>query len=183
MITWARARPLVVRGRATGGERMLTLAAVMILNVATPGAPESGPTQSAPQAVMSAVVEASKARELADSFVQSVLRDRYAAVRASMERAFRDAVPEAGMRSALDRMYQVYGKPLEAEYKMQEEGYRLYPDGTRKPMQKVWYAIRTAEHAKGKYFLFVEVVPDGKSLACASMMIVTFAGDPPSRLK
>ncbi len=100
-----------------------------------------------------------------------------------MEQAFRDAVPEADLKPGLERMYQAYGKPVEAEYKMQEDGYRVYQDGKKKTMRKVWYAIRTAEQPKGKYFLFVEVVPDGKSLACAALMIVSFVGDPPSQLK
>jgi hypothetical protein len=136
-----------------------------------------------PQAATASAVAPAQAREVADSLVRSVIADKYAAVYAWMEQAFRDAISEKEFRPALERLYEPYGKPLDAEYKMQEEGYRLYENGMRKPLRKFWYAVRTTEQPKGKCFLFVEVVPDGKALAAAAVQIVTFAGDPPTALK
>lgn len=98
-----------------------------------------------------------------------------------MEQAFRDAVPEKDMKPLAEKVYSIYGKPLDAEFKNGEIGYRMYENGVRKPMRKFWYAVRTSEHEKGTAFLFTEIIPDGKSLACGQFSIVTFPlGIPPS---
>jgi len=162
---------------------MLPCAALMFLRLAVVEVPPLLARDPPPQAATVTAVDPAKAREVADSLVRSVIADKYVAVHAGLEQAFRDAISEKEIKPALDKLYESYGKPLEAEYKMQEGGYRQYPDGMRKPMRKFWYAIRTAEQPKGKYFLFVEVVPDGKALAAASFQIVTFVGDPPAALK
>ncbi len=162
---------------------MLPCAALMFLRLAVGEVPPLLARDPPPQAATVTAVDPTKAREVADSLVRSVIADECAAVRAGMEQAFREAISEKEFKPALDKLYEPYGKPLDAEYKMQEEGYRQYQNGMRKPMRKFWYAVRTAEQPKGRYFLFVEVVPDGKALAAAAVQIVTFAGDPPPALK
>lgn len=162
---------------------MLPCAALMFLRLAVVEVPPLLAKDPPPHAATVTAVDPIKAREVADSLVRSVIANKYAAVHAGMEQAFRDAISEKEIKPALARLYEPYGKPLEAEYKMQEEGYRQYQNGMKKPMRKLWYAIRTAAQPKGKYFLFVEVVPDGKALAAASLQIVGFVGDPPAALK
>jgi hypothetical protein len=126
------------------------------------------------------VIDASKARAFSDSLVKAILEGKPAEIRRHMEDAFRVAVPDNQMEPLLTRVYSYGGKPLEAEFKSAEVGYRLYEGGRAKPLRKFWYAVRTSEHPKGKYFLFVEVVPDETSLACASFQIVSFPlGAPP----
>ena len=88
------------------------------------------------------------------------------------------------MRSTLDQVYAQYGgRPLEAEFKSEATGQKIYLDGTSKPMLKFWYAVRTTTEAKGKYFLFVEVVPDEGRLACTGFSIVTFPGGAPPEFR
>jgi len=59
----------------------------------------------------------------------------------------------------------------------------MFSDGTSKPLRKFWYAVRTTTAAKGKYFLFVEVVPGEGRPACSGFAIVTFPGGAPSWLQ
>ena len=98
-----------------------------------------------------------------------------------MEQAFREAVSEKDMRPLAEKVYSWYGKPLEAEFKSEEIGYRMNESGERMPLRKYWCAVRTTEHEKGTAFLFTEIVLDGETLACAQFSIVTFPlGVPPS---
>ncbi|MFL6334504.1 MAG: hypothetical protein ACJ754_14410 [Pyrinomonadaceae bacterium] len=133
------------------------------------------------EAVADSPVDQKKARELSDSLAKAVIEDRTKDLYPKMEQAFRDAVPENGMKPLLEQMYAAYGKPLEVEYKKDEEGFKVYGDGTRKSMRKFWYAVRTSKAKKGTYFLLTEIVPEGDSLACTAFSIVNFPlGIPPS---
>lgn len=126
-------------------------------------------------------IDQKKARELSDSVTTALIEDRNKDLYLKMEKAFRDAASEKDMKPMLEQIYSVYGKPLEVEYKKDEAGFKIYGDGTRKPMRKFWYAVRTSKAEKGTYFLFTEIVPDGDSLACSSFSIVSFPlGIPPS---
>ncbi len=72
-------------------------------------------------------------------------------------------------------MYAAFGgKPIEAEFKWDEAGYKMYTSGEKKPMRKFWYAVRTAQYQKGTVFLFVEIVPDGEGLASCAFMMARF---------
>jgi len=135
---------------------------------------DSPPAPTNQAAVDSSSIDSKKAREFSDSVVQAILVDRYGDLRQKMEQAFRDVVSEKEMKPIAEKVYSWYGKPLEAEFKNEEIGYRMYENGDRKPLRKYWYAVRTTKHEKGTAFLFTEIVPDGESLACAQFSIVTF---------
>ena len=121
---------------------------------------------------------------LSHSIVDALINDRYRDVYEKMEKNFRDAVPYSQLKGILENMYAEYGgKPLEAEFKWDEVGYKLYPSGERKPLRKFWYAVRTLQYEKGTYFLFVEIVPDGDHLASCGVMIVRFADEVPPHLR
>lgn len=113
--------------------------------------------------------------------VAVVVEDNPTGIYRKMEARFRKDVPEAQMRPALDQIYAQYGgRPLEAVFKSEATGQKVYPDGDTKPLQRFWYAVSTTTEPMGKYFLIVEVVPDGAGLACAGFSIVSFpAGSPP----
>jgi len=125
--------------------------------------------------------EREKARRLSDSIVDNLVRDSRTDLRAKMERGMRDYYDEKSFSSIVDQMFGMYGKPLEAEYKMDDVGSKTYPDGQSKPMRKFWYSVRTTKHEKGSHYLFVEIVPDEGGLAGSSFAIVTFPlGAPPA---
>lgn len=125
-----------------------------------------------------------KARAFSDNLVRLIIADKPTVIWQKMEARFRKEVTEAQIRPLLDQVYAQYGgRPLEAEFKSEASGQKIYPDGVTKPMRKFWYAVRTSTHAKGKYFLFVEVVPDDEVLACSGFSIVTFPGGVPPELR
>ncbi len=120
----------------------------------------------------SASLEHREASDFSRSLVDAMIGDDYRGVYNKMERAFQSAVPEDQMRPMLDEMYATYGgRPLEAELKAEETGYRLYA-GERKRVHKFWYSLRTSEQDKGVYSLFVEVYPEEGRLACSTFFIV-----------
>jgi predicted small lipoprotein YifL len=160
---------------------------LLILTFAVAGCAQAKkPSDSPPASSNQATVDGSsidpkKAHEFSDGVVQAILEDRYGELRQKMEQAFRDAVSEKDMKPIVEKVYSMYGKPLEAEFKNEEIGYRMYENGERKPLRKYWYVVRTSKHEKGTAFLFTEIVPDGESLACVQFSIVTFPlGIPPS---
>ncbi len=113
------------------------------------------------------------ARNLSDRVANELIQDPRDN-RDSMESAFRDTVTANDFNSILDQMVQVYGKPIEFEFKREELGSKVYADGTTKAMRKFWYAANTTKYEKGSHFLIVEVVPDGGNVAVSSFAIVDF---------
>ncbi len=119
-----------------------------------------------------ASVEHQEAADFSRSLVDAMINDEYGEVYGRMEGAFQNAVPEDQIRPMLDEMYATYGgKPLGAELKAEETGYRLYA-GERKRVHKFWYTLRTARQEKGAYSLFVEIRPEEGHLACSTFFIV-----------
>lgn len=123
------------------------------------------------------------ALSFSDALVADLVAGREDRVYRLMEQRFRHTTSKEEFSAALVRMYADGGKPLEAEFKSDKVGYKIYPGGERKPMRKFYYALRTTEHDKGSYFLTVEVVPEEGRLACTFFVIVSFADDVPKELR
>jgi hypothetical protein len=135
----------------------------------------------ASQAEAEKAIDHTKARQLSDSIADNLLKDDRPSLRNQMEKAARDYYNEASFGSTVDQMFAMYGKPLEAEYKMDEIGRKTGSGGYDKPMRKFWYAVRTPKNEKGSVYLTVEVVPDEGGLASSGFALVTFPlGVPPS---
>ncbi len=100
-----------------------------------------------------------------------------------MEDAYQNTVPEAAMPKLLEQVYAYGGKPLDAAFKDHAVGERLYWDGSRKPLRKFWYSVRTNRAPMGTYYLCVEVVPEGPRLAAAQFAVVSFANGAPPNLQ
>lgn len=120
------------------------------------------------------LVDPYKARDLSDSITKAAIEGRYKDIYLNMEKVLRDSAPEEQNISLLKQICTGFGELLEIEFKGHQTGYREYSDGSKKPMRKYWYAIRTSEAEKGTYFMFTQIVPDGDSLACSNFSIVTF---------
>jgi hypothetical protein len=135
----------------------------------------------ASQAEAERAIDHTKARQLSASIADSLLKDDRARLRKQLEKAARDYYDEASIGSTVDQMFAMYGKPLEANYKMDEIGRKTGSGGYDKPMRKFWYAVRTPKYEKGGVYLTVEVVPDEGGLATSGFSLVTFPlGAPPS---
>lgn len=119
--------------------------------------------------------EHQKALDFSDSLVEAIIHDRHAEIYRKMERTYRDAVPENQIAAMLEQMYDTYGgKPLEAVFQTDEVGRREYGDGKR-AVHRFWYAIRTPQHKKGVYSLFVEVIAQEGRLVCSAFFITRSA--------
>lgn len=128
-------------------------------------------------------IDRTTARDLGDRVANDLIQDRRDILRDMMENAFRDTVAANNFDSIIDQMVQVYGRPIEFEFKQEELGSKLYADGTTKVMRKFWYAAKTTRYEKGSHFLIVEVIPDGRKLAVSSFAIVNFPLGIPETLK
>ncbi len=62
------------------------------------------------------------------------------------------------------RLFDYCGRPLDSEFKHDEMGFKVYPDGRQKPMRKFYYAANTTKYRKGICFFGVEVVPSQSDL-------------------
>ena len=143
--------------------------------------PADSPTSQ--ESVDGGSIDRKQARDVSDDLAQAIIQDRTNDLYRIMEKEFRNAASEEDVEPMLAQLYSVYGKPLEAEYKSDEVGFKAYADGTRKPMRKFWYAVRTSTQAKGTYYFFTEIVPDGDSPRCSSFSIVSFPLGIPDSLK
>lgn len=128
-------------------------------------------------------VDSTTARNLSNRVANDLIDDGRNILRDRMEIAFRDTVAANDFDSIIDQMVQVYGRPIEFEFKQEELGSKLYADGTTKAMRKFWYAAKTTKYEKGSHFLIVEVVSDGQELAVSSFAIVNFPLGIPETLK
>lgn len=129
-------------------------------------------------------IDLNQAREYSDGVVSDLLADRHKELRARMENTFQQSVSEADIPRTLEQLHDAYGgKPLEAEFKSHEVGERLYMDGSRKPLRKFWYAVRTTRAPMGTYYLIVEIVPEGSRLAAVQFSIASFANGAPAHLR
>ena len=150
---------------------MLLLAACVKPPVITP----------ASQAEADKAIDHEQARKLTDSIADSLVKNDRPMLRNSMEKGFRDYYDDTTFGSLIDRMFAMYGQPLDVEYKMDELGRKTGTNGYDKPMRKFWYATRTPKYQKGIVFVTVEVVPDEGHLASSGVAMVTFPmGVPPS---
>lgn len=82
-----------------------------------------------------------------------------------MEVEAREYYGLSGLNEIVEKMFEAYGKPLSATYKKDEIGRKTGTGGYDKPMRKFWYLIETSKHPKESHFIFVEIVPDGVSIA------------------
>lgn len=128
-------------------------------------------------------VEPHSARAVSDSLESALMRDARQEIRSKLEKALQKALDGGNLNDVLDQIIAEYGKPLSSDYKYAEAGIRLYANGERKPMRRIWYALETAKFGKGSHFLVVEVVPDEESLKIASFSVVSFSAEVPPNLK
>ena len=129
------------------------------------------------------LVDINKARLFSDATAADLKADRRRDLYKNLEKSFRQAFTVDDVDAMVEQMVQVYGKPIEFEFKQEELGQKSYPEGSTKPMGKFWYAATTTKFQKGSHFLVVEVVPDGDTLAVSSFAIVNFPLGIPENLR
>lgn len=153
---------------------IMFVAAVLFIGCAKSSDPNK-PDESA--------VDKAKARQLSDKIVNDMIAGDGSDIWLLSEESFRTSSSQEKFNLLLDRMKLTYGKPLEAEYKMNEYVYESRSVGGRKATRKFWYSVKTDQHEKGTHFIFVQIVPDGDRLACSAFSTVTFPKGVPDLLK
>ena len=102
-------------------------------------------------------IDRAAAQKVADSFMADLVADRVAGALDKMESEFVHQTGRAQAEAAMRNLFTYCGRPLDSEVKHDEVGFKVYPDGRRKPMRKFYYAATTTQHAKGECFFSVEV--------------------------
>ena len=107
-------------------------------------------------------IDLGEAKKLGDAFMGDIIADRVAQGLTQMESGFVDSMPAGQAEQAIRRLFDYCGRPLDMEYKASQVGFKFYPNGTKKPMRKLFYAATTTSERKGVCFFSLEIVPEGK---------------------
>jgi len=124
-----------------------------------------------------------KAKSISDSIVDELIKNERDALFSKMETEFRNYYNKDAFDGIIDKMFGMFGSPIEAEFKKAGQGRRVGSGGYDKPMIKHWYAVRTSKHDYGSHFIFVEIVPDGDVYASSGVAIVNFPMGVPDDMK
>ncbi len=99
-------------------------------------------------------------RKVADLFMADLVANR---IDKAVERFEPEFVNTVGgkqkAKTGVEQLFAYCGRPLDSEFKHEEQGFKQYLNGRRKEMRKFYYAAATNQYAKGVCFFAVEVVP------------------------
>ena len=99
-------------------------------------------------------------KKVADLFMADLVANR---IDKALERFEPEFVNSVGgkqkAKAAVEQLFGYCGRPLDSEFKHEEQGFKQYLTGRRKDMRKFYYAAATNQYAKGVCFFAVEVVP------------------------
>jgi hypothetical protein len=99
-------------------------------------------------------------RKVADLFMADLVANRIDKAVERFEPEFLDTVGgKQKAKTAVEQLFAYCGRPLDSEFKHEEQGFKQYLSGRRKEMRKFYYAAATNQYAKGVCFFAVEVVP------------------------
>ena len=106
-----------------------------------------------------------QSRAVSDAVANDLIGDNAMDLFKRMDAGFHALVKnEKDTEAVIQNMYELYGRPLECEYKIAKSGIRV--DGTWKRSKRdFFYAVKTTLHPKGKYFLKIEVVANAQASA------------------
>lgn len=163
-------------------ERVAACLAVALLALSACAGPasSSGEGENGDNAVVAQSFSISSGREVADRVVAAVIDDDAGAVYELMHSTVRSATTKEEVD--LGSVYAYGGAPLEAEFRMDEQGTTVDSTGAA-TARKYWYAVRTTRAEMGTYFMFVQVISDLNGPACAQFSIVSFTDGVPEQLR
>jgi hypothetical protein len=99
-------------------------------------------------------------RKAADKFMADLVANRVDdALELFEPEVFNAAGGKQRVRGMVEQFFGYCGRPLDAHFKHEERGFKLYLSGRTKPMRKFYYAGATDQHSIGVCFFAVEVVP------------------------
>lgn len=99
-------------------------------------------------------------KKVADRFMSDLVNRRIDEALDLMEPGFIDAAGgRQKAKEATNGLFAYCGRPLDSEFKHEEDGFKQYLSGPRKETRKFYYASSTDRYSKGVCFFAVEVVP------------------------
>lgn len=113
-------------------------------------------------------IDLDKARAVSDAFMRDMVSDDVAQALKRMEPEFVESMSARAAEQAIRQLFEYCGRPTDMEYKADQVGFRVYSDGRKKSMRKLFYAATTTMEQKGVCFFAVEIVPYDKELMVAS---------------
>jgi hypothetical protein len=161
---------------------VLSIALLSGFGCAFPPAPVNNPA-AVTQTTTPYVFDKDKARDIADTMVNALIKNDRTVIFSKMEKAAREYYDQATFNDVIDKMVGMFGSPIEAKFKKAAQGRRWGEGGYDKPMLKHWYAVRTSKFDYGSHFIFVEIVPDGDGYASSGISIVNFPMGLPEDMK
>lgn len=121
-------------------------------------------------------VDYDKAKALGDGVAGDLVRNDVKDLEDKLDVGFHTIVGSpADLQKVMNKMYGLYGRPLQCNLKAAETGVRR--DGSWKRASRTFfYAVKTTKYPFGKYFLKVEVVaaPNGGFLDVSGFGFFTF---------
>ena len=113
-------------------------------------------------------IDRTAAQKLSDSFMAYLSSDRVSDAVGVMEPEIFQSAGREQVEMQVRKLFDYCGRPLDSEFKHEEIGFKLYPNGQQKPMRKFFYAANTTQHRKGVCFFAIEVVPTASGLGVTS---------------
>lgn len=113
-------------------------------------------------------IDRTSAKKVSDDFMTYLASDRVGDAVNEMEPELFHGNRRIQFENQMRKLFDYCGRPLDSEFKHDEIGFRLYPNGRQKPMRKFYYAANTTQYRKGVCFFAVEVVPEQNSLKVAN---------------
>jgi hypothetical protein len=106
-----------------------------------------------------------QSRAISDAVANDLIGDNSIDLFKRLDEGFHALVKnDKETEAVIQKMYGLYGRPLECEYKVSKSGTRI--DGTWKRSKRdFFYAVKTTQYPKGKYFLKIEVVANAQATA------------------
>lgn len=77
-----------------------------------------------------------------------------------MESGFTERLDREKAIDSIRMTFQFCGRPLASRYRSDETGFKIYPDGSMKPMRKFYFDVDTSQYPKGVCSYSVSIVPD-----------------------
>jgi hypothetical protein len=109
-------------------------------------------------------IDRAAAQRVSDSFMTYLASDRVKDAVSEMEPEIFQIAGREQAEIQVRKLFDYCGRPLDSEFKHDEIGFKVYPDGRQKPMRKFYYASNTTKYRKGVCFFAIEVVPSESDL-------------------
>lgn len=130
-----------------------------------------GTVNNDPDLRMGLAIDREKGFEFSSEIVEDIIAERDEDIYSKMNELSRKTYSVDEISKTFEKINSQFGKLIETKYKTEEVGYWLFPDGTKKPMRKFFYSVKTDKTEMGKYLLQIIVIAEDENLKCAGFFV------------